>query len=200
MQQPNNKLNGLVLAGGKSIRMGHDKGSIKWHGKEQKYYVADLLIPFCSDVFISCRQEQQVNTDPAYKTITDIYTEAGPLVGILSAFNYDNEFAWLVLACDLPLMDKPTIEFLIQKRNSNTIATAYKSPYDGLPEPLIAIWEPQSTPLLHHAYSEKRFCPRKLLLQHNPTLINPPNPDALINTNTPQDIEKVQQLMNKKNK
>src|SRR4051812_47661865 len=52
-------LNGLVLAGGKSERMGRDKTRINWHGKEQCYYISDLLKPFCSEVFISCRHEQQ---------------------------------------------------------------------------------------------------------------------------------------------
>ena len=46
-------LNGLVLAGGKSERMGFDKSSISWHGKEQRYHIADMLKPFCNDVFIS---------------------------------------------------------------------------------------------------------------------------------------------------
>jgi len=47
------KLNGLVLAGGKSLRLGTDKGKINWHGNEQRYYIAELLQKFCDEVFIS---------------------------------------------------------------------------------------------------------------------------------------------------
>ena len=56
-------LNGLVLAGGKSVRMGYDKSSIQWHGKEQRYYMADLLKQICKDVFISCRKKQKDEID-----------------------------------------------------------------------------------------------------------------------------------------
>ena len=53
-------LNGLVLAGGKSERMGFDKSVLNWHGKAQRYYMADMLAPFCDEVFLSCRPDQQV--------------------------------------------------------------------------------------------------------------------------------------------
>ncbi|MEP6951744.1 MAG: NTP transferase domain-containing protein, partial [Ginsengibacter sp.] len=55
MQQATPLLNGLVLAGGKSERMGYDKGMIVWHGREQQYYLADLLKNLCEEVYISCR-------------------------------------------------------------------------------------------------------------------------------------------------
>ena len=43
-------INGLVLAGGKSTRMGTAKDLLNWHGKEQRYFAADLLAPFCDEV------------------------------------------------------------------------------------------------------------------------------------------------------
>ena len=63
MEKSVGTLNGLVLAGGKSLRMGYDKSSIEWHGKEQRYYMADLLKQYCDEVFISCRADQQNEVD-----------------------------------------------------------------------------------------------------------------------------------------
>src|SRR6478672_2313948 len=98
-------LNGLVLAGGKSVRMGYDKSSIQWHGKEQRYYMADLLKQICKDVFISCRKKQKDKIDNEYKTLADTFTGLGPYGGILSAFREYPDAAWLVMACDLPLLN-----------------------------------------------------------------------------------------------
>ena len=98
-------LNGLVLAGGKSVRMGHDKGLISWHGKEQQYYIADLLKNLCNEVYISCRADQQKATDDQYHIIADTFTGLGPYGAILSAFREKPDAAWLVVACDLPLLD-----------------------------------------------------------------------------------------------
>jgi molybdopterin-guanine dinucleotide biosynthesis protein A len=190
-------LYGLALAGGKSVRMGHDKGTIKWHGAEQRYYMADLLKTVCADVYISCRKEQENEIDSNYKTLIDSYEGSGPLIAILSAFKAKPDAAWLVAACDLPLLDVPTLQFLIQNRNTDAIATTFKSPFDGLPEPLITIWEPASFEILRSHIADGFSCPRKALIkneQHVKMLI-PPNPDALVNANTPEDAEKVRRII-----
>jgi molybdopterin-guanine dinucleotide biosynthesis protein A len=190
-------LYGLVLAGGKSVRMGHDKSAIKWHGQEQRYYMADLLKHVCEDVYISCRPEQERGTNSSYKTIADNFMGAGPLVGILSAFSFKPGVAWLVVACDLPLLDIPTLQYLIENRDSHAMATTFKSPHDGLPEPLITIWEPGSHERLLAHITDGFTCPRKALIRNeaNVKVIIPPSPDALINANTPADAEQVKKII-----
>src|SRR4026209_2214273 len=116
-------LNGWVLAGGKSSRMGADKGVLKWYGKEQRYHVADMLAVFCKEVFISCRLEQANAIDKKYRVIEDELEESGPLVAIISAFHKNSNVAWLVVACDLPLLDEKTIHYLIENRDEGSIAT-----------------------------------------------------------------------------
>ena len=195
IKQP--ELHGLILAGGKSLRMGHDKGSIQWHGKEQRYYVADMLQHLCKDVFISCREEQLGEIGPSYKTLADTYEGSGPLVAILSAFKEKPDVAWLVVACDLPLLDIVTLQYLIRSRDSNCIATTFESPFDQLPEPLITIWEPSSYEILLNHISEGFKCPRKALIRNldSVKILVAPNPDALKNANTPEDATAVKELM-----
>jgi molybdopterin-guanine dinucleotide biosynthesis protein A len=183
------KLNGLVLAGGKSQRMGNPKDKINWHGKE-RYFAADLLAPFCDEVFISCRQDQLENFDPNYNALTDTFLNMGPFGGILSALRSQRDKAWLVVACDLPLLDEKSLEFLIENRNIEKAATTYESPFDGLPEPLITIWEPKSYPLLLNFLGSGITCPRKVLINSDTLILKPGNPDSLMNVNTPEDMEK----------
>jgi molybdopterin-guanine dinucleotide biosynthesis protein A len=184
------KLFGLVLAGGKSERMGTDKGKICWHGKEQRYWMADVLKKFCSDVYISCRADQirEINRRN-YKTIEDEFSGTGPLGAILSAYNVIGDVAWLVVACDMPFLDVHAIRYLIDHRDINSIATAYESPADHLPEPLAAIWEPQAEPLLREALKQNKLSPREILMQRNIACISPVNPVALMNANYPGDCE-----------
>jgi molybdopterin-guanine dinucleotide biosynthesis protein A len=196
LEKPN--LNGLILAGGKSSRMGKNKSLTRWHGKEQLYYMADLLKKFCVDVFISCRKEQEFSISKEYATVPDMYEGLGPYGAILSAFKFQPSAAWLVVACDLPLLDEDTLAQLVTERDPSVIATTFTSPHDSLPEPLVTIWEPQSFSLLQNFLSEGYQCPRKILLKSTPKIITARNELALRNVNTPEEEEQARQLLNLK--
>lgn len=188
-------INGLVLAGGKSIRMGQAKDLLNWHGKEQRYFAADLIAPFCNEVFISCRQDQLENFDPNYNALTDTFLNMGPFGGILSALRAQRDKAWLVVACDLPLLDQKSLEFLLRSRDPEKVATTYESPFDGLPEPLITIWEPKSYPLLLNFLGMGNTCPRKVLINSDTLIVKAENPDALMNVNTPEEATKAKEIL-----
>ena len=198
MEQSIPLLNGLVLAGGKSIRMGVDKSLIDWNGKEQRYYMADLLTKLCNEVYISCRAEQKTEITESYNTIPDTFTDLGPYGAILSAFREQPDCAWIVIASDIPLLDFTTLNYLIENRNTSAIATAYESPYDGFPEALITIWEPKSYPVLLSFLSQGYTCPRKVLRNNDVHIIKAPNPESLINVNEPEEAEAVRKIIGAK--
>jgi molybdopterin-guanine dinucleotide biosynthesis protein A len=198
MQQTIAPLNGLVLAGGKSVRMGYDKGAVNWYGKQQRYYMADLLRPYCNKVSLSCRTEQKAEIDPAYAVLEDTFIDLGPYGAILSAFRENPDQALLVIACDLPLMDASTLQYLVTNRNPSALATAFQSGFDDFPEPLITIWEPKSYPVLLAWLAQGYSCPRKVLINSDINLLQAPNLDALTNVNTPEDAEKVKQVIQQK--
>ena len=195
LQQAIPVLKGLVLAGGRSLRMGQDKGALQWHGQEQRYFMADILQHFCKDVFISRRPEQVTELDSRYKPLADTFTGLGPYGAILSAFREQPDVAWLIVACDLPLLNEATLRQLTENRNSSSIATTFESPHDGFPEPLITIWEPKSYPLLLAFLAQGYTCPRKVLCNSEVTILKPLDPDALMNVNTPDELAKVKQIL-----
>lgn len=194
------ELYGLVLAGGKSQRMGHDKGLIKWHGVEQRYFLADLLSKFCKDVFISIRSEQKHEIKDGYKKIEDFYQDLGQYGAILSALTAYPEKSFLVVACDLPLIDEKAMEYLIRNRDSQKVATSYKSGIDHLPEPLCAIWEAKSKKRLLELLDEGITCPRKALIKSGESvkLVEPSYSELTMNVNTPVEAEKVKEIMKKR--
>ncbi|WP_193788626.1 NTP transferase domain-containing protein [Rufibacter ruber] len=188
-------LNGLVLAGGRSVRMGQDKGALQWHGKEQRYHLAEMMQEFCAEVFISCRAEQQPELAAQYPTLPDTFLDLGPYGAILSAFREQPEAAWLVVACDLPLVDQRTLWQLVQERNPSAVATAFENPQNRFPEPLITIWEPKSYLQLLAFLAQGYTCPRKVLINSATHLLQPGQPEALLNVNTPQEQERARQLL-----
>lgn len=199
LQQARPVLNGLVLAGGKSTRMGFDKGAVNWYGKEQRYHMADLLKKHCDKVYISCRDaEQQKEIDPKYLSIPDTFTDLGPYGAILSAFRENPDRAWLVIACDLPLVDAGVIQYLADNRNTATIATAYQSQQNEFPEPLITIYEPKSYPALLQFLAQGYSCPRKVLINSDITLLQSPKDDALANVNTPDELDRIKRVLHTK--
>lgn len=192
-------LNGLVLAGGKSMRMGQDKGAMHWYGREQRYHMADLLKQHCKEVFISCRDTAQAQTiDSNYQTLGDTFTGLGPYGAILSAFRQQPEAAWLVVACDLPLVDQVLLTHLTGNRSARHIATAYHSAATDFPEPLITIWEPKSYPMLLQYLSQGYSCPRKVLINSDINLIEVPDHEALSNVNTPEEMDRVKRIIHHK--
>ena len=171
-------LRGLVLAGGRSQRMGQDKGKLAYHGQqEQRAYAAELLAPFCQDVHVSCRPDQITELEYAgLRPLPDSFADLGPLSGILSALRLDPNAAWLVVACDLPLLSETTLAHLVQHRQPARLATAFQSPENEWPEPLITIWEPASYPQLLRFLSLGYSCPRKTLINSDVAVLPAPAP------------------------
>jgi molybdopterin-guanine dinucleotide biosynthesis protein A len=190
-------LYGLVLAGGKSTRMGHDKSLIDYHGMPQRDYAAKLLGQVCEKVFISLRHDQEDTIESQTPCITDSFLHLGPLGALLSAFREHPNVAWLVIACDLPLLDYATIQYLVNQRCTSAIATAFNSPVNQLPEPLVAIWEPQSYPVLLQFLAQGYSCPRKTLINSRVHLLDPPEAKALLNVNFPAELEEAQSIIEK---
>lgn len=186
-------LNGLVLAGGFSVRMGEDKGLMKWHGKAQREYMLDLLRPLCTQSFLSCRSEQIASLPTGVAAMPDSFLDLGPLGALLSAFRANPETAWLVTACDMPLLDAPTLLHLIRSRRPSAHATAFLDPTGAFPEPLATIWEPKSYPALLSMLSQGISCPRKALTLLDCELIPPPDPEALRNVNSPEDAAQIRE-------
>jgi len=184
-------LYGLILIGGSSTRMGRDKAAIQYHNKPQAQYLFELLRSFLPHTFVSVREGQIC--DFTNQIIEDSLDTKGPINGILSAMIAHPDKAWLVLACDLPLVSERTIRQLIQARDSGKMATAFAGE-SNLPEPLMAIWEPASLPYLRKNHLEEgKNCPRKFLINSDIHLIQPQDEMELFNANSPEEYQQAKE-------
>ena len=179
------KIYGLVLSGGKSTRMGTDKGLIAYHGIPQREYLYQMLEKIFDQTFMSIRKEQEAEISSTFNTIIDEDIFKGPFNGILSAHKKYPDVAWLILACDLPLIDEKSLRELIAARKGSAEATAFAQKGNPLPEPLCAIWEPHALKTaITYLEQGNGSCPRKFLINNNTHLVFPENAQVLMNSNS----------------
>lgn len=187
---PTEVVYGLVLAGGKSRRMGRDKALIEHGGESQLARAARLLEGHVKQVYVSTSADQADDAERRrYPQIIDRYTDMGPLAGILSAMDEQPDASWLVLACDMPAVDAATITELLTHSDTENPVVAYSSSYDGLPEPLCALYKPSARRIIDDFVARNVHCPRKILIEAGTLLLEQPSPHALDNLNSPADLE-----------
>lgn len=141
----------IILVGGASVRMGRDKSLLEYHGVSQRDYLFALLRRFAEEVYLSCHPDRIPETE--LPILVDTFPDAGPLSGVLTAFEKDPASAWLVVACDMPGLDDEVIQMLVDARDETKLATCFVNS-DGLPEPLVAIWEVEALGKLKVEYFE----------------------------------------------
>ena len=185
-------IQGLVLAGGKSVRMGIDKGTLNFYGKNQRDVAIELLEKNHLKTYLSVREEQDISIE---NKITDKFVGLGPFGAICSAFQENPDTAWLVIATDLPFVTNEVIQQLLKHRNPSKAATTIKGKNKQFPEPLITIWEPKSYTLLLNYLAQGYSCPRKVLINSDVEIVEIDD-DFIRNVNTPEDFKNAQKEIN----
>jgi molybdopterin-guanine dinucleotide biosynthesis protein A len=191
----NAPLYGLVLAGGKSRRMGRDKAALEYQGEPHVRRTMALLAGVCERVFVSRRADQAgERLFEGYETIPDAFDVGGPLNGILSALAAHPQAAFLVAACDLPFLSAEALSVLVANRDPSKPLTVFENPArDNFPEPLCAIYEPSYPGAARAAMAQGATCPTKIadaLDARRLALRGPEEALFLENANTPEDYEK----------
>ncbi len=175
-------MKGLLLVGGKSSRMGTDKSEMIFRdGLTQRERGTQLLESVCDEVFISVAEGSGENIIP------DAFGNIGPLGAIASAQKHSPDATWLILACDLPLIEQNHLADLASAHSPDIKASYYNSATDGLPEPLCAIWSPSSALAVTAAIISKQRCPRSVLGKITGRGLEAPGLWTLANTNTEAD-------------
>lgn len=192
-----NPLTGIVLAGGKSRRLGTDKAQVTVGGRSIINRVMDALEGFCDEVLIAAN-------DPApyeilgLRIVPDEEPGGGSVMGVYSALKVAaNRFAFVV-ACDMPFLSRPFIEFMAGMDRDYDVLAPYVS---GHIEPLHAIYSQACIPAMEKliAGGDKKIINfyddiKLVLIQEE--RVNRFSPDGLVfmNVNTPEDLEKARTI------
>ncbi|UZR98340.1 molybdenum cofactor guanylyltransferase [Chondrinema litorale] len=188
-------LKALILVGGVSSRMGKDKYLLNVNSKPQYIYLAELLKELNIPIYISCNKNQQNNIESRFDVIVDIFQGVGPMGGIASAFELDNNVDWLVIACDLILIDRATIKFLISKQDEPSDIITFIKRDSDFPETTITIYKSSTHSLFKQAIADKSYSLQKILRKCKLETINPPEKNKLWNANTPIELQEAQKFI-----
>lgn len=180
------KLYGLVLAGGQSSRMGSNKALLDFHGLPQIDYLVGVLEEFCEKVFISVGND--ADPDKFKNAIKDQFNFSSPLNGILSAFEFESNVAWLTTPVDMPGISVATIQQLILGRDLQKVATCFYNPAQQQPEPLFTIWEPSSYFRLKAFADKGKISPRDFLQANEVTMLKNDDLRLFNNINSKADL------------
>lgn len=183
-------LKALVLAGGRSRRMGDDKAAIVFEGETLLQRTVRLASAVGAEVFVGVSPDNANDeVRSLFNQLVDSRPGTGPLAGILTALESDPEADWLVLACDMPGLDVEALNVLLNTacEYPESPAVALRDPCGDLPEPLCAVWRGSMRELIVEALDADRRCARKCLINAQAELVAAPTQAAIANMNTPDD-------------
>ena len=128
-------INGYILAGGKSSRMGTDKGLLLFEGKPMIQYVIEQMQPIFDKLVI-------VSNNPEYakfglEVIPDLIKDIGPAGGIYTALHQSETKLNFMVSCDMPFVTAAAIEFVIKNTNDSQIVLLENQ---GKMEPLFGMY------------------------------------------------------------
>jgi len=189
-----NKVSGVILAGGLARRMNHqDKGLIPFNGQPLITYALTAMKPVVDEVMISANRNLEDYRQFAYPVITDNNTDFdGPLAGILAAMHTAKHPVLLITPCDSPLIKAEHLRRLLSALNDNTdIAAAF----DG--ERLHPVFAALKTNLQRDLQTYLHSGQRKLqtwFARHSLVKVDFTDcPEIFANINTPEELQALQQ-------
>ena len=130
-------ITGIILAGGKSTRMGTDKGFVSFKNKTFIEHIITAIQPLVDEVIIISNQEDYDQF--GLKRYDDLIKNAGPLAGIYTGLHYSKTENNLVISCDVPLINTEVLQKLIEQTNDTSEVVQLQS--NGKNMPLIASYK-----------------------------------------------------------
>jgi molybdopterin-guanine dinucleotide biosynthesis protein A len=115
---------GIILAGGKSTRMGTEKGLQELCGKPLINYAIDVLSGICSNIIISSSSE--VYQSFGFRVVPDEFPSIGPMGGIYSALRQSGTQDNLVISCDLPFVSAELLKFILANSQGYEVAVPWE--------------------------------------------------------------------------
>ncbi len=123
-----NDITGIILSGGSSTRMGVNKSLLKIGSKTVIEHVLVLMESIFTNVILSTNNPEDYSF-LGTQMFKDVYPHSGPLAGIHSGLVNSSRQKNFILSCDMPLMTKEMIDYIIQFKTDKPVTVAKSEGY-----------------------------------------------------------------------
>jgi molybdopterin-guanine dinucleotide biosynthesis protein A len=199
MENQSTKFTGILMAGGKSSRMGQEKGLIKVGNQMLFEYSLHVLESFCDEIIISgCAKDY---FPKKYAQYCDEMPGLGPMGGIYTCLKKSSNHINIVLSYDLPLVKKELFDELLKQTNYSDMVLPASA--KGRLEPLCGVYTKNAIPVFEKMIESGNYSVHKAmdLLKSKAVSIHEKlpfyNPDLFLNINNKSDLDKLFTLVNK---
>lgn len=187
----------IILAGGRSTRMGSNKAFLSLPGKERLTFIEQLastLTPLCAETILVARDAADAANYalPGIHIVTDKIPDQGPLMGLYSGLSAIHTQQALVVAVDMPFIRPSLVTFLLSQPQSDSLLVPL---VNNVPQVLLALYPRTILSLIEQFLQQGRHDPRSLLdvapVQYIPEdQLRALDPDlrSFININTPEEL------------
>lgn len=160
------RIAGYILAGGENKRMrGRKKAFLQYKGKPFWKWIVEAM-DMTDEIYISVAGKEEYEFDgeycfEKYQLVEDLYEKRGPLGGILSGLSICEEFALLIMPCDMIGCRKETLDELVEVYQKYKMPVFYKEKDNVLPFP--GIYTKSMLPIINEMMKDRNYKLRDLL-------------------------------------
>lgn len=184
----------VVLAGGKSSRMGFDKSTMVLQNKKLIESTIKKLDSLFDDIIISVDSIEKKSEFNHAKIAVDKVKGVGPLGGMISALEMAQSDRLFVIPCDMPVIDIKYISFMMKYMDDNEIILSEKNGYF---EPFPGFYSKSLIPRIEELINQNRRSIRSIFECSRTKVISESewkklgfSEEIFTNLNTTQDVEK----------
>ncbi len=185
------KITAFILAGGKSQRMGTDKGLLLLNGKLFVSHICEAVKPIVGEniVIVSSNADYDFL---GFTRIEDIVPEKGPVGGIYTALQRTKTRLNFILSVDAPLISAELLLWILDNRDDSFKMTQVQ--FEDKAYPLIAIYDQSLASIFEENLKKNQLRLRQVIkeIKHQTLVISEKWSDQVQNINTPEEYQKIQ--------
>lgn len=181
-------ITGIILAGGKSSRMGTDKAMLLYKGKSFLEHTINSLKEVSHEILISANQNSYHGF--GYPLVPDNFSGIGPLAGIEACLSFSKTRVNIFIPCDTPFVNATLFKNLIQQIENFDAVVPVSS--DGKIEPLMACYSKDILPQIRLQIEHGDYKIQNLLKTIKTNYITISENIVFTNVNTPLDLKNME--------